>query len=86
MAIALVWIVYYHKPPKGMFLDRWPSFMAMSAATVLDIVITTSLWYLLANSRTGFSDTDCLISRLICYTIKSGCLTSICALISIITV
>ncbi|KAG1762752.1 hypothetical protein EDD22DRAFT_889888 [Suillus occidentalis] len=68
-----------------MFLDRWPSLMAMSAATVLDIVITSSLWYLLASSRTGFADTDCFITRLMCYTINSGCLTSICALLSIIT-
>ncbi|KAG1750974.1 hypothetical protein EDD22DRAFT_252235 [Suillus occidentalis] len=68
----------------GMFLARWPSLMAMSAATVLDIVITSSIWYLLANSRTGFSATDCLITRLMCYTINSGCLTSICALTSII--
>lgn len=84
VAITLFWIVYSLKPSKGMFLDRWPTFMALSIATVLDIVITSSLWYLLANSRTGFSDTDCLIARLICYTIDSGCLTSICSLASII--
>ncbi|KAG1825342.1 hypothetical protein EV424DRAFT_676455 [Suillus variegatus] len=52
-------------------------------ATFLDVLITSSLWYLLASSRTGFSDTDCLIRKLIFYTINSGCLTSICALTSI---
>ncbi|KAG2758280.1 hypothetical protein P692DRAFT_201780179 [Suillus brevipes Sb2] len=85
MAIALFWIVYHHNQSTGMFLDRWPSFMAMSVATVLDIVITSSLWYLLASSRTGFSYTDCFIRRLMCYTVNSGCLTSICSLVSIIT-
>lgn len=53
-------------------------------ATFLDILITSSLWYLLASSRTGFYNTDCLITRLIRYTIDNGCLTSICALASII--
>ncbi|KAG2758263.1 hypothetical protein P692DRAFT_20710409 [Suillus brevipes Sb2] len=75
---------YTDKQSTGMFLNQWPSFIAMGAATVLDIVITSSIWYLLANSRTGFSKTDCLITRLMCYTINSGCLTSICALTSII--
>ncbi|KAG2758281.1 hypothetical protein P692DRAFT_2017189 [Suillus brevipes Sb2] len=84
-AFVLIWVVYHHNPSTGLFLDRWTVFMALSVATFLDILITTSLWYLLASSRTGFAQTDCLISRLMCYTIDSGCLTSICALVSIIT-
>lgn len=84
-AFVLIWVVYHHNPSTGLFLDRWTVFMALSVATFLDILITTSLWYLLASSRTGFAQTDCLISRLMCYTIDSGCLTSVCALVSIIT-
>ncbi|KAG2740060.1 hypothetical protein P692DRAFT_20840931 [Suillus brevipes Sb2] len=77
LSLALFLIVYHHNQSTGMFLDRWPSLMAMSAATVLNIVITSSLWYLLASSRTGFSYTDCFITRLMCYTVNSGCLTSL---------
>ncbi|KAG1861748.1 hypothetical protein DFJ58DRAFT_744158 [Suillus subalutaceus] len=84
VAITLVWAVYNHNPAMGLFLDRWTVYMALGAACFVDIVLTTSLWYLLASSRTGFSQTDCLIARLISYTIDSGCLTSICALASII--
>ncbi|KIK44982.1 hypothetical protein CY34DRAFT_802058 [Suillus luteus UH-Slu-Lm8-n1] len=84
VSIFLIWVAYTYHQSSGMFLAQWPSVMAMSTATVLDIVITSSMWYLLANSRTGFSATDCLITRLMFYTINSGCLTSISALLSII--
>ncbi|KAG1762751.1 hypothetical protein EDD22DRAFT_541708 [Suillus occidentalis] len=74
VAIVLFWVVYHHNSSAGLFLDRWTVFMALSVAAFLDILITTSLWYLLASSRTGFAETDCLISRLMCYTMDSGCL------------
>lgn len=83
VAIVLFWEIY-DNTAMGMFLNRWTVYMALSAAGFVDILITISLWYLLASSRTGFYHTDCLITRLICYTIDSGCLTSICALSSII--
>ncbi|KAG1879059.1 hypothetical protein F4604DRAFT_1998634 [Suillus subluteus] len=84
VAMTLVWAIYNHNQAMGLFLDRWTVYMALGAACFVDILLTTSLWYLLASSRTGFSQTDCLIARLICYTIDSGCLTSICALTSIV--
>ncbi|KAG2357590.1 hypothetical protein BDR07DRAFT_1419924 [Suillus spraguei] len=64
-------------------MRRWSIFMGFSVAAVLDVLITCSLWYLLASSRTGMSNTDNLITRLICYTINCGSLTSICALLFI---
>lgn len=84
VAIALFWVIYYHNPSMGLFMNQWIIYLALSAAVFVDVLITISLWYLLASSRTGFSQTDCLITRLICYTIDSGCLTSVCALTSII--
>ncbi|KAG2153058.1 uncharacterized protein EDB93DRAFT_240432 [Suillus bovinus] len=84
IAIALIYVVY-GQVSSGMFLDRWTVFLALSVATFLDILVTSSLWYLFASSRTGFSSTDGFITRLICCTINSGCLTSICALASILT-
>ncbi|KAG1723209.1 hypothetical protein EDB19DRAFT_1834678 [Suillus lakei] len=56
----------------------WPTFMAFSVAAFLDILVTSSLWYLLARSRTGYSNTESLITNLIRYTIHSGCLTRCC--------
>lgn len=84
VASFLIWVTYDHDISNGMFLTRWTVFTAFGVATFLDVLITSSLWYLLASSRTGFSNTDCLITKLIFYTINSGCLTSICALTSII--
>ncbi|KAG2088754.1 uncharacterized protein F5147DRAFT_726632 [Suillus discolor] len=84
VASFLIWVLYNHNISTGMFLTRWTVFMAFGVATFLDVLITSSLWYLLAKSRTGCSDTDCLITKLIFYTINSGCLTSISALTSII--
>ncbi|KAG1842973.1 hypothetical protein F4604DRAFT_1597085, partial [Suillus subluteus] len=48
-------------------------------------LIASSLCYLLATSRTGFSSTDSLVTKLASYTISTGCLTSVCSIIAVIT-
>ncbi|KAG2357591.1 hypothetical protein BDR07DRAFT_1419928 [Suillus spraguei] len=84
-SFILIYLVYNHNPEDGgFFMKRWSVFMGFSVATFLDVLVTCSLLYLLASFRTGMSNTDSLITRLICYTINCGCLTSICALASII--
>lgn len=84
VVITLLWVIYHDELSMESYCDQWTVFMAFSVATFLDILIASSLWYLLASSRTGFYNTDCLITRLIRYTIDNGCLTSLCALASII--
>ncbi|KAG2069943.1 hypothetical protein BDR04DRAFT_1077475, partial [Suillus decipiens] len=81
--IALVYVIYHQNPEASLSTKQWSLFMGFSVAVFLDILITCSLWYLLASSRTGMSSTDDLITRLICYTINCGSLTSICALLFI---
>ncbi|KAG1733035.1 uncharacterized protein EDB91DRAFT_651926 [Suillus paluster] len=85
VAVSLTWIVYRRNPPIDLFQIGWPTFMALGTAASLDILVASSLCYLLATSRTGFPKTDGWITKLIGYTIDSGCLTSICSITAIIT-
>ncbi|KAG1840179.1 hypothetical protein DFJ58DRAFT_811000 [Suillus subalutaceus] len=64
---------------------EWSTYMSLGATTFVDFVIASSLCYLLATSRTGFSRTDSFITKLVGYTISTGCLTSICSMSIIIT-
>ena len=57
--------------------------MDVTIATV-DIVIGTMLAYLLSRSRSGFRNTDSMINRLIVYTVASGLLTAVDALVALI--
>lgn len=54
-------------------------------AAVTDVVIASMMCWLLFRSRTAFSKTNRLISRLITYTINTGALTSLCAVVTFIT-
>ena len=51
-----------------------------------DTAIALVLIYLLHQSRTGFKRSETIINRLILFTINTGALTSLCALVSLITV
>ncbi|KAH8109884.1 hypothetical protein DFH11DRAFT_893616 [Phellopilus nigrolimitatus] len=51
-----------------------------------DIMIAFTLIFLLQRSRTGFSRSETIINRLILFTINTGLLTSLCALMSLIFV
>ncbi|KAG2098925.1 uncharacterized protein F5147DRAFT_712727 [Suillus discolor] len=53
----------------------WSTYLSLGAATFIDIIITSSLCYLLATSRTGFSwllSTDSFITKLVGYTVSVG--------------
>lgn len=63
----------------------WSIYLSLGAATFIDVIIASSLCYLLATSRTGFSSTDSFITKLVGYIISTGCLTSICSMSIIIT-
>ncbi|KAG1861771.1 hypothetical protein DFJ58DRAFT_776968 [Suillus subalutaceus] len=85
VAIALIWAVYQCHVFSDLLNAEWTTFMTLGSIAFADIVIASSLCYLLATSRTGFSSTDSLITKLMAYIINTGCLTSICSLAAIIT-
>lgn len=51
-----------------------------------DVAIAVTLIFLLQRSRTGFKRSETIINRLILFTINTGLLTSMCAIMSLISV
>lgn len=86
LSIAVTWGMYQEL---HVFADvvkvQWALYMYFGAVAFVDILIASSLCYLLATSRTGFSRTDLFVSKLMVYTINTGCLTSMCSVAAIIT-
>ncbi|KAI0741396.1 hypothetical protein C8Q80DRAFT_1273834 [Daedaleopsis nitida] len=61
--------------------------VALSAiTTATDVFLSGSLVVLLTRSRTGISGSNRLINRLLLYTINTGLLTSMCSIMTLITV
>ncbi|KAG2363852.1 hypothetical protein BDR07DRAFT_1608529 [Suillus spraguei] len=55
VAIALIWAVYQCHVFSDLIEIEWATFMALGTITFVDFIIASSLCYLLATSRTGFS-------------------------------
>jgi len=53
-------------------------------STTIDIMIASSLVYLLNSARTGFRKSDTMINKLIIFVVNTGILTTICAIASLI--
>ncbi|EIN10380.1 hypothetical protein PUNSTDRAFT_112237 [Punctularia strigosozonata HHB-11173 SS5] len=51
-----------------------------------DVVIAGSLCFLLQRSRTGFQHSSTMINKLMIFTVNTGLLTSICAIMSLIMI
>ncbi|KAG1749189.1 hypothetical protein EDB19DRAFT_176329 [Suillus lakei] len=86
VAIAIVWRAYEEVHViTDLVKIQWTVYMFLGTVAFVDILIASSIWYLLATSRTGFSRTDLFITKLMSYIINTGCLTSICSMIVIIT-
>lgn len=61
--------------------------MAVNAlAAAGDVLITVTLCTLLQQSRTGYQSSDSMIMKLTMFSISTGFLTSICAVMSLISV
>ncbi|KAG1723226.1 hypothetical protein EDB19DRAFT_2043850 [Suillus lakei] len=86
IAIVGIWYVYQgvHTAADVIKIE-WAVFMYLGTVAFIDILIASSLCYLLATSRTGFSRTDLFVTKLVSYIINTGCLTSICSMTAIIT-
>ncbi|EMD41094.1 hypothetical protein CERSUDRAFT_91852 [Gelatoporia subvermispora B] len=64
-----------------------PLSMTVNAlAAAGDVLIAAILCTMLHRSRTGFKRSDTLINKLILFTINTGFLTSVCAVLSLITI
>ncbi|KAI0749419.1 hypothetical protein C8Q80DRAFT_1269302 [Daedaleopsis nitida] len=61
--------------------------IAISSTTAAtDVLLCSALVVLLASSRTANAGSNRMIRKLMFYTIETGCLTSICSILSLITV
>ncbi|KAG2360763.1 hypothetical protein BDR07DRAFT_1610577 [Suillus spraguei] len=85
IAIALIWAIYQCHVFSDLVQVQWAIYMTLATITFADIVVASSLCYLLATSRTGFSSTDSWITKLMAYIINNGCLTSVCSIAVVIT-
>ncbi|KAI0764987.1 hypothetical protein C8Q74DRAFT_1370866 [Fomes fomentarius] len=60
-------------------------YVSLGSGVVADIFIAASLCFLLAKRRTGFQRTDSTVRVLMLYSINTGALTSLCALLCLLT-
>ncbi|KAG0694243.1 hypothetical protein DFH29DRAFT_1072971 [Suillus ampliporus] len=84
--ISLIWATFQCHLFADLIRIAWATYSTLGTICFLDVLIASSLCYLLATSRTGFSSTDSSITNLIGYTISTGCVTSVFSLTAIITV
>ncbi|TFK93382.1 hypothetical protein K466DRAFT_511700 [Polyporus arcularius HHB13444] len=60
-------------------------YVSLGAGVVADVLIAASMCVLLAKRRTGFARTDSMVRVLMMYSINTGALTSLCAMLCLIT-
>ncbi|KAG1861759.1 hypothetical protein DFJ58DRAFT_871699 [Suillus subalutaceus] len=85
-AIAVVWRIYQEVH----VISDWVKtelvlYLYFGTVAFADILIASSLCYILATSRTGFSRMDLFITKLTVYIVNTGFLTSMCSIAVIIT-
>ncbi|KAG2355650.1 hypothetical protein BDR07DRAFT_1340623 [Suillus spraguei] len=85
VAIVLIWALYQSQTFSDWIKFEWATYLALATITFADIVIASTLCYLLAISRIGSSSTNSLITNLMAYIINTGCLTSVCSMAAVIT-
>ncbi|KAG2033877.1 hypothetical protein BDR03DRAFT_1013891 [Suillus americanus] len=85
VAIPVVWAMYKCHSFRDLIRIEFWTYGIVGSAAFVDIVIASSLCYLLVTSRTGFSRTDSFLAKLVGYTVSTGSLTSVCLIMVIIT-
>ncbi|KAG2137928.1 hypothetical protein DEU56DRAFT_803120 [Suillus clintonianus] len=85
VSIPLLWALFQCHSFSDLVGVEWSTYMALAAISCGDVLNASSLCYLLATSRTGFSSTDSSIIKLMGFIIDTGCLTSVCSIVAIIT-
>ncbi|TBU52331.1 hypothetical protein BD310DRAFT_981947 [Dichomitus squalens] len=71
-------------PLSNFHRDSWMVSVLFSLAVAIDILLTSSLIFVLVRSRTGFKRTDFTIDIIVVYAINTGLLTSIVGLLGAI--
>lgn len=85
VSIPVMWAEYQSHVFQDMVAIEWTAYLTLSCTAFADILIASSLCYLLATSRTGYSSTGSFITKLMGYIISTGILTSACSMIVVIT-
>ncbi|KZV92335.1 hypothetical protein EXIGLDRAFT_836527 [Exidia glandulosa HHB12029] len=67
------------------FTFKWETIADLSLGAFSDIMIASTICVGLLRRRTGFTDTNRVVDRLVMYTIGSGAATSVVSLIELIT-
>ncbi|OJT07732.1 hypothetical protein TRAPUB_1376 [Trametes pubescens] len=60
-------------------------YISLGSGVLADVLIAASMCVLLAQRRTGFSRTDSIVRVLTMYSINTGALTSLCALLCLVS-
>ncbi|OSD03283.1 hypothetical protein PYCCODRAFT_1434700 [Trametes coccinea BRFM310] len=63
----------------------WLFITSFSWSIVADLLITAALCVLLIRKRTGFERSDNILRKLVIYSVNTGLLTSLCALVCLVT-
>ncbi|KAJ8584412.1 hypothetical protein M405DRAFT_466393 [Rhizopogon salebrosus TDB-379] len=85
LTIPVMWATYQCHTFTDLAGNEWTTYLCFSMFFFDDVVIASSLCYILATSRTGFSSVDSFLTKLMAYIINTGCLTSIFSIVSLIT-
>jgi hypothetical protein len=64
---------------------KWDSTTGLTCAAVCDVIIAVAMVYFLSSRRTGFAQSRSLVNKLMLYSVESGALTSICAVVVVVT-
>lgn len=80
LTIRIIQIQRFNRKPEL----HTPALFWLLASALADVVITVSLVINLSRRRTGFSETDDVVNKIIRMTIQTGCVTTIFALLDII--
>jgi len=84
-------LIYFVKASKFTTFSEVPKIVNVSRSinvlgVASDVAIAFTLIFLLQRSRTGFKRSETIINRLILFTINTGLLTSMCAIMSLISI
>ncbi|OAX33157.1 hypothetical protein K503DRAFT_804595 [Rhizopogon vinicolor AM-OR11-026] len=82
VSIAIVWGVYQCHVFTDLIGIQWVTFITLGTVAFVDFVIASSLCYIFATSLISM---DPLLTKLMAYTINTGCLTSVFSVVIIIT-
>ncbi|KAH9060493.1 hypothetical protein EDB87DRAFT_611527 [Lactarius vividus] len=75
-----------HKTFSSFHSLAWMSYVGLSAVTVGDTVVATSMCWSLYHKKTGFAKSDSVIMTLMAYSINSGLLTGLLSLATTISI